>query len=397
MTHHGGILSTFWANWYEKQVLNVQHGLGERAPVSVITGELVAGPETLSDEELAASRCDFGSLILNHSLDGEYYRERSADWSKICVPVLSAANWGGQGLHSRGNFEGFVNAASDCKWLEVHGLEHWTEFYTDYGVSLQKRFFDHFLKGEANDWDQQPRVQLHVRTIEGFMQRAEKWPLARTSWTPLYLDPTKCELHSDPPDGGSSISFEAMGKGVTFWTAPQETDTEITGPIASKVYISSSTRDADLFLIVRVFSPELEEVVFQGALDPHTPVAQGWLRASHRKLDQELTTEYRPYHVHDEVQLLTPGQVYEVVVEIWPTSIVVPKGYRLGLTVRGKDYKFEGEGTLLGSFKNVITGCGPFLHNDERDRCPGIFAGQTTVHGGKDQASYILVPVIPPE
>ena len=69
------------------------------------------------------------------------------DWSKVKTPLLSAANWGGQGLHPRGNFEGFMRAASDEKWLECHGIEHWTHFYTDYGVALQKKFFGHFLAG----------------------------------------------------------------------------------------------------------------------------------------------------------------------------------------------------------------------------------------------------------
>ena len=69
------------------------------------------------------------------------------------MPFLSAGNWGGAGRHLRGNVEAFVQAASEQKWLEIHGLEHWTEFYTDYGVGLQHRFFDHFLKGEDNGWD----------------------------------------------------------------------------------------------------------------------------------------------------------------------------------------------------------------------------------------------------
>jgi len=51
-----------------------------------------------------------------------------------------------------------VRAASSEKWLEVHGIEHWTEFYMDYGVDLQKRFFGHFLKGEATGWEKQPRI-----------------------------------------------------------------------------------------------------------------------------------------------------------------------------------------------------------------------------------------------
>ena len=150
MTHHGGILSTFWKNWYDMQVKTVQYGAGERGRRSPIHGELVCGPETLSEEELAKNRADLGGAILAHPLDDDFHRARSAVWSKIKVPLFSAANWGGQGLHPRGNFEGFVRAASKEKWLEAHGIEHWTHFYTDYGRELQLRFFDHFLKGEEN-------------------------------------------------------------------------------------------------------------------------------------------------------------------------------------------------------------------------------------------------------
>src|SRR3989304_1818020 len=56
MTYHGGILCTFWANWYKKQVMTVQYGLGKRGSLNQNTGELASGPETLSDEELAKNR-----------------------------------------------------------------------------------------------------------------------------------------------------------------------------------------------------------------------------------------------------------------------------------------------------------------------------------------------------
>ncbi len=91
-----------------------------------------------------------------------------------------------------------------------------------------------------------------------------------------------------------------MGDGVTFLTEPMTEETEITGPVAAKLHVSSSTSDADLFLVLRVFSPDMKEIVFQGALDPHTAIGQGWLRASHRKLDKKLTLPFRPYHTHDE-------------------------------------------------------------------------------------------------
>ena len=174
-----------------------------------------------------------------------------------------------------------------------------------------------------------------------------------------------------------------MSEGVTFLSEPLEQETEITGPIAAKLWVSSATEDADLFLVVRAFTPDLKEVTFQGALDAHTPIAQGWLRCSHRKLDPKLTLPYRPYHTHDEEQKLTPGQVYEVDVEVWPTCIVLPKGYRIALSVRGTDYVYPGEpGAGVETLGKVWTGVGPFTHDDPRDRPPAIFGGDVTLHAG---------------
>ena len=394
MTHHGGILSTFWANWYDMQVTTVQYGLGSRGPRSRATGALVCGDETLSGRELRENRCEFGDEILAHPLDDDYHKARSPKWDRITVPLLSAANWGGQGLHPRGNFEGFVRAASQDKWLEAHGLEHWTHFYTDYGRKLQLRFFDKFLKGNHQEWDGQPRVHLQVRHVDRFVERHEnEWPLERTRWTKLYLHKDFQLKSGTDHDSSSRVSFEAMGEGVTFLSEPLGKQTEITGPLAARLRVSSSTEDADLFLVFRVFAPDLREVTFMGAIDPHTPVAQGWLRASHRKLDPMLSTEYRPYHSHDEKQLLSKGEIVTLDVEIWPTSIVVPAGYRVALSVRGRDYEWQkSTGARLSNFKNELRGCGPFLHDDPRDRPASVFGGTTTLHL---QDSYVLIPVIP--
>jgi len=399
MTHHGGILCTFWENWYDMQVKTVQYGSGERGKRSRVHGELVCGPELLSDAELARNRSDFGRDILAHPLDDDYHRARSPIWAKVKVPLLSAANWGGQGLHPRGNFEGFARAASKQKWLEAHGIEHWTHFYTDYGRKLQLRFFDHFLHGKNNGWDKQPKVQLQVRHVDHFVERVEKeWPLKRTRWTRFFLDPAACTLQAKPHRQKTVLRFDAMGDGITFLSAPLPRDTEITGPSALKLFVSSSTSDADIFAVLRVFSGDLREVVFQGAIDPHTPIGQGWLRASHRALDNKLSKPYRPYHTHAKPEPLKRGEVVELDVEIWPTSIVVPAGFRIGLTVRGKDYVYSGgSGGRLSNFKNELTGCGPFLHDDPRDRPAAIFGGITALHFGGTAKPYLLLPVIPPK
>ena len=396
MTHHGGILSTFWDNWYDMQVKTVQYGCGEKGRRSRVTGQLVCGDELLSDEQLAQNRSDFGNEILAHPLADGYHKARSPKWDKVTVPFLSAANWGGQGLHPRGNFEGYTRAASKHKWLEAHGIEHWTHFYTDYGVNLQKRFFAHFLKSEKNGWAQQPRVQLQVRHVDRFEERFEnEWPLERTQWTKLYLDAANHALSEVPPLVPVSIEYDAMGDGVTFVSPPLPHATEFTGPSAAKLFVSSSTKDADLFLVLRVFSAAFKEVVFQGAIDPHTPVAQGWLRASHRKLNPKLSLAYRPYHAHDQLQPLKRNEVVELDIELWPTSIVVPAGCRIALSVRGRDYVYPGgSGGKLSNFKNELTGCGPFLHDDARDRPPAVFHNQVKLHFGPQRHAYVLLPVI---
>jgi len=399
MAHHGGIMCNgFVKDWSEAQVYSVQYGKGTNGKRSRMNGEWVSGPETLPEEELGANRNNFYEDCLARKLDtDEYWQSRMPDWDKVKVPMLSTANWGGQGLHPRGNFEGFTQSKSKEKWLEVHGIEHWTHFYTDYGMDLQKRFFGYYLKGEKNGWDKQPTVQLQVRHPgEVFVERHEnEWPLKRTEWTKFYVDPNDMSLSTDAQKKKGEVTYGGFSEGVTFMSAPLEEDMEITGPIASKLFVSSTTSDADMFLVVRVFAPDMKEVTFQGALDPHTPIAQGWLRASHRKLDKKKSLPYRPYHTHDEEQPLDPGKAYELDIEVWPTCIHVPKGYRIALSVRGNDYVYPGDSNVdLGEYANW-TGCAIFRHDDPRDRPAAIFGGDVTLHTGPKEQAHVMLPIIP--
>jgi predicted acyl esterase len=170
---------------------------------------------------------------------------------------------------------------------------------------------------------------------------------------------------------------------------------EIIGPVAAKLFISSSTVDADLFLVLRVFAPDGSEVTFQGAQDPHTPIAQGWLRASHRKLDNERSLPYRPFHAHDEVQPLTPGEPVELDIELSPTCIVVPPGYRVALTIRGKDYEYGGAPVVAPHIPYPLRGVGPFTHNEPRNRPAEIFSGINTLHFTENRRPWLMLPIIP--
>lgn len=259
-------------------------------------GERASGPDPMTEAQLAANRTDPNLDILNRPLDGAWYRERSVDWRKVKVPFLSAANWAGFGvsepmqtlfevvgdhivtdgtqLHPRGNFEAFTQAASSQKWLEAHPGRHEEWFYLEQGIAFQKRFLDHFLKSEANGWDKEAPVQLHIRrpfTTEVQLRPATAWPLPNTDWRPIYLGAHDAapELSWVPPDKSSSMSFKAMMEPVTFLSGPLFQETEITGPLAAKLLVSSSTTDVDLFVTFQAFSPEGREVEFQGTVDPY--------------------------------------------------------------------------------------------------------------------------------
>ena len=222
LCRHGGILSDFLNSWHPRQVASVQHGVGSRGKKSVVTGEYVAGPETLPPAELARKCADTPGEPKRRRHFDDYYSKRIAKFEDIEAPLLSAGNWGGMGLHTRGNFEGWLRAGSKQKWLEVHGDTHFTHFYSNYGDALQKKFFGHFLKGENTGWDKQPRVSLNIRHPgEKFVLRAEnEWPLARTQWTKYFLQPDGKTLSPDTPSQATTLSYETMGDGLTFSTPP---------------------------------------------------------------------------------------------------------------------------------------------------------------------------------
>ncbi len=242
LARHGGILCDFLENWSQRQVTNVQHGVGERGPRSAVTGEPVAGPPTLPEEELARNRADVAGEALTRRLIDDYYRARLPDFAAIDVPLLSAANWGGQGLHPRGNFEGYLAAGSRQKWLEVHGDTHFSHFYSNYGAGLQRRFFGHFLKGEDTGWEKQPTVALNIRRPgEHFTWRAEnEWPLARTQWTRFYLHPADRSLSREPPAGTAhALLCDHRRRPHVPHAGRMTEEIEITGPVAAKLFVSS--------------------------------------------------------------------------------------------------------------------------------------------------------------
>ncbi len=381
-THHGGILSSGFANyWWPKQCLAVQHGNGNTPHRDRLTGELVTG-EPLLEAELIANRTDYPADILRHNLDSAWWRERTAVLGRIEVPVLSAGNWGGPGMHLRGNIEGYLGVASKDKWLSMHAGKHWESFYLPEYVTMQKRFFNHFLRDERNGWENEPRVRLVVRDPRGNQVRtSSSFPLSQTKPTRYYLDAASGKLSMNCPSVESSVSFDAAGDGVSFTTEPFAFDTEFTGFIKACIWASSSTEDMDLFVVLRAIDADGKEIIITGAHE-QSPVSRGWLRLSHRGLDAQRTNDQRPFHAHDKIEPLVPGEIYRADVEIWPTSMVYPKGYRLVVTIMGKDFEFP----------NIA---GRILHKHPSDRGVPAFQGTSRILTGGDRLSHVTLPLIP--
>ena len=228
------------------------------------------------------------------------------------------------------------------------------------------------------------RIKLAIRNGPGrdfFWRFEDEWPLARTQWTPYFLNAASMTMtpsgHTHPV---TSVGYTGKHGIAEFRTAAFAKDTEITGPLKAKLFVSSSTADMDLFVDIRQIDASGKEVTVETTYTSAGPIAKGWLRASHRKTDPAQSLPYQPYHTHDEVQKLTPGEIVAVEVEIWPTSMVFPKGSSLLFSVSAVDGKVPGQ----------------FYHTDPTDRPADVFIdGIYTLHTGGNYDAHLLLPIIP--
>ena len=365
---HGGIAYRFWETfWYPTLVLPVQNGQGDA--VNPHSHRPITGDAVLSPEQLAANRTDIGSDIRDHPTADTYYRDRTPDLRRVDVPVFASADWSDHDLHLRGTIRGFQEAASANKWLEIHSSG---QFDDATSVKLQMRFFDYTLKDGVGDWSKQPPVQLDVREVDGSTTRhdVDSWPVPGTTWTPWYIDLSSGALTEQAPEQATSVTYDATGDGVVLLGPASPSATTVIGPLSLELHLSSSTTDADLFVTLDAIDPNGNLVELRDHRAGLTPLSVGWQRVSQRATTPERNTPGVPFHTHAAPQPLELGQIVPVQVELVPTSLHLPAGSRLRLTIRGN-------------------GAG---HDDPVDRPPNIFANRVTMYDGPEHPSHVLVP-----
>jgi uncharacterized protein len=325
---------------------------------------------------------DLPAMHARHLMLDEYNRSKSTtDLSSIEVPAYCVTDWGDQGLHLRGTIEGWSRISSEHKWLEVHGRKKWQYYYRPESLQRQKAFFDRFLLLDAeNEVAQWPPVRIEVREgpNAGSERAEQEWPLARTDYQAFPLDAATGTLVSDPPAGESSVAYEAADGRAAF-ELRFDARTEVTGYAKLRLWVESdAAEDMDLFVGLRKLDSLGQEVEFPWwSFLEDGPVALGWLRVSHRELDEERSTPWQPVLRHERQLPLVPGEPTPVDIEIWPSSTVFEAGESLQLVVQGRDLK---------SYPDV----GPTQAHED-----SVNAGTHRIHTGGRFDSHLLLPIIP--
>ena len=283
------------------------------------------------------------------------------------------------------------------------------------------RFFGHWLKGEDNGWDEEAPVKLFImgggsgsknsekRLDHGGRWRSEnEWPLARALNMPFYLHsggelsvrqpegphpPTTYLFDPDHPvptvGGNISSGQPVMAAGgfdqveseeffgsekpylplasrpdvLVFQTAPLAEDVEITGPISVQLWISSSAVDTD-------FTAKLIDVY-----PPSIDYPQGYAL---NLTDGILRIKFR--NSWEKTELMEPGEVYRVKLELLPISNLFVKGHRIRLDISSSNFpRFDVNGN---------TGENP-------GTSPVRVTALNSVYHDESRQSHVLLPVIP--
>jgi putative CocE/NonD family hydrolase len=314
-----------------------------------------------------------------HPFDDAYWAAKRPPLERIEVPALVCASWSDHGLHTRGSLEGFERIGSPEKWLYTHGGRKWETFYSANVLETQRRFFDHFLKGESNGWASTPRVRLAVRRDREHadVRAADAWPLPDATYLPLYLDASSGVARPDAPASAGVVRYDprAAGDRASF-IYRCEREAELTGGMTLTLWVSTSAGDdMDLFVVLRKLGATGAEVPFYGYNGfAGDAVAKGWLRVSHRELDPERSRPGRPWHTHRRREAVQPGQVVPVDIEVLASSTVFEAGTSLRIDVLGHDAaRYPG-----------------FGHGQPVNR------GIHSIHTGGEHPSRLLVPFVGP-
>ena len=296
---------------------------------------------------------DICEMAKRYPLYNEYWADKTADFSKISIPAYVTASWT-QTYHSRGTFEGFRQIASKDKWLRVHDIGEFIDFRKPENILDLKKFFDHFLKDVDNGWEKTPRVRLATLDPGGenlTNRPRESFPQTNQTICRAYLraDGT---MQPQPVPQADQVAYQADdSQSVATFTMAFSRETEITGFLKLKLWVEADgSEDADLF--IRLFKLDAQGEKLYATKGNRYSGPNGRLRASHRAMDPDRSTELEPVHPHTFEQLLHPGEIVPVEIGIWPTSLRFHPGQQLMVQVAGFEVAVDHGGDALIETRN---------------------------------------------
>ncbi len=382
--YHGGIYCSYRPTWFNGLRADHQHRpAGGR------------GREVM--------RFDVAGAIIEHTLDDEFWRERSPFWrlGDIRIPVLSIGHWGKMGLHLRGNIVGYEELRSPKKLVvtgakntfEAHHMFDQVEFHEKECLP----FYDYWLKDVRNDVMDGAPVRLFVRGANVWREEAE-WPLPGAIYTPYYLRKGPSGSLTSLNDGGLSIGKPKADEGTTSYTYPDwewvngvvandpngrpdpvrriltftspplEADVEVTGPIVLRLFASSSAIDTQFIVKLSDQLPQEQAARERGDQPAFVVASKGWLKASHREKDEERSTTLRPFYTHTNPQPLVPNEVYQFDIELMPVSYLFKRGHRIRLELANSDSPLT-EGIFAHPYHPTQMGTDTFYHDEAHLSC----------------------------
>jgi uncharacterized protein len=275
--------------------------------------------------------------LQKHQFDDAFMRERSGYWCKgrMKVPVYVGSGWEyAVGLHLRGVFDIF-NDAEGAKRMLVGPPQVPFRPYCSWRLE-SLRWYDKWLKGMNTGIEKDPPVNIWIMGRNKWRSENE-WPIDRTIYVDLYLRPEGLRgktgmLSSDKPEiADRKLSYLSwpfstghIGWSQLIYRSPVLCkEVEITGHIVLILYASCSAGDTN-------FCVKLCDEDESGT---YRVLTKGWLKASHRAIDNTRSLPYRPFHSHVKKEKINRSEVYEYQIEIWPTANLFLTGHRIRLEI----------------------------------------------------------------
>ncbi|KAF5646513.1 acyl esterase [Fusarium tjaetaba] len=324
----GGIYShNFQSHWYSNIVIPQQRG---------------ARDGTRTKDELEADRVDFPNLMATNEYPDQGpvgFLDKIRSLSDIEVPIYVAGNWTDPEVHLPGNIRAFNSVSSKEKWLEMHTGNHLGAFYEPDHISMQRKFLDYFLFDKKdNGMLDVPRIRLlqHHGTKTLYREDETSFPPSDAQDVSFYLTPEKQLSLNRPAGEMKQLSYQGYRENITLALESPFTESfEILGSPYLELEVSTSTEDMDLFIYLRAIDENGKTVVLKGNHgEPMDNFARGYFRLSHRDevakdFDKDRVIIQPPTPMSEVV----PGQIYKVMVPIYPAAYLFDKGQTLSLEI----------------------------------------------------------------